>query len=52
MNELTMAMCAASDGCISHLGEQFYHDPTLKDTYGNTVAMISARCWCLYSLPE
>ena len=36
-------MHAAASGCIKDLPREFYHDPTITENDGWTVAMIAAR---------
>jgi len=45
-------MLAAIWGCMKDLPKEFYHDPTLKDNDGWTVAMYAAVYECINDLPK
>ena len=44
-------MRAARYGYIKDLPWEFYHDPLVKDIYGNTVAMYAAYSGTILDLP-
>ena len=45
-------MYAATYGCIKNLPKEFYHDPTLRNNYGWTVAMHAAGAGHIKDLPK